>query len=224
MNKQGPKGIEWTQRTWNPVTGCNRGCPYCYARRIAERFNGTKGFSEGFKPTFHAKSLDDPKRLKTPSKIFTVSMGDLFGSWVPESWITAVLDTVRECPQHTFQFLTKNPQRYWEFEFPSNCWIGTSADNPTDAHVRSETLNIAIRDNFRFLSLEPLLGDVAPYIDWDGINWVIVGQQSGQGAKLPEDRWVENIIDFAGKYNVPVFVKSPLYARFPVQQWPEVNR
>ncbi|MDD3906507.1 MAG: DUF5131 family protein [Candidatus Omnitrophica bacterium] len=234
MNKQkrnGKDGIQWTNMTWTPITGCYgpggteenpRMCHYCYAKKIADRFAGTKGYQYGFKPTFHPERLNEPEKLRTPSKIFVCSTGDMFGNAVPNEWIDQVIERMRECPRHIFQLLTKNPERLYDYpKLPGNCWIGTSIDHPETAHARSETLNTAILDNFKFLSIEPLLGDVTPYVDWDGIDWVIVGQQSGKGAKPPEDKWVRNIITATSYRKIPLFVKSPLYAFFPIQEWPE---
>lgn len=237
MNKQGKNGIEWTDRTWNPVTGCLHGCPYCYANTIAHRFStasrnltyvdGVKPahikdpYPWGFMPTFHPARLDEPKHLKTPSKIFVSSMGDLFGSWVPTEWVNAVLDTVRECPQHIFQFLTKNPCRYAEFQFPDNCWIGVTVVNEDSMEYDIPAFSYA--KNIRFLSLEPLVMDIDKYIRYGDLDWVIIGQQTGPGAVPVFDEWAENIIMYAKAYKVPVFVKRPLYERFPIQQWPEVS-
>lgn len=133
--------IEWCDYTWNPVTGCLHGCSYCYARRMAKRFGKSEGlpsrppcdcqiglryiaqpgevFPAGFIPTFYPGRLEEPKKVKKPSRIFTVSMGDLFGEWVSPEWIDAVLQVVRECPQHTFIFLSKNPARYEIYEWPA---------------------------------------------------------------------------------------------------------
>ena len=106
--------IEWTDYTWNPVTGCLHGCPYCYMQRMVKRgiYN--------MKPTFYEKRLKSPIGIGNQSKIFVSSTGDLFGHWVPDAWIELVLETVRKCPQHIFQFLTKNPIKYKEFNFPDN--------------------------------------------------------------------------------------------------------
>ncbi|MDI3548153.1 MAG: hypothetical protein PWR10_1805 [Halanaerobiales bacterium] len=214
--------IEWTDFTWNPVVGCKHGCPYCYAKRFAERGLGEYGkYKKGkrFQPRFFPGRLDEPKQRKRPAKIFVSSMGDLFGDWVPDEWIEAVLDIVRGCPQHTFQFLTKNPDRYYNWftfdmkNIPDNIWIGAGADNATDAHTRSGTLGF-MGAKVKFLSLEPLLENVVEYVEWESLDWVIVGAQTGPGAKKPKKEWVENIISYCRAYDIPVFLKDNL-------EWPE---
>ena len=139
--------IEWCQWTWNPVTGCKHGCPYCYARGIARRF--PKAFPNGFEPTFHESRLDEPEKLKKPAHIFAVSMGDLFGEWVPKEWIERVVGVIHGCPQHTFTVLTKNPRRAvdWFADKPSprNLMIGTSivgADPEQEGFTESDRKSV----------------------------------------------------------------------------------
>ena len=118
--------IEWTDFTWNPVTGCLHDCDYCYARKLTVRFPAN--FPSGFAPAFHPERLGQPCRVKRSSRVFVCSMADLFGAWVPDDWIGAVFDAVRSCPRHTFQFLTKNPARYASLDLPANAWYGTTVD------------------------------------------------------------------------------------------------
>jgi protein gp37 len=282
--------IEWCDFTWNPVTGCLHGCPYCYARRIAERFapgaglrddctqpgnglheirrrsgNAADGWRYGFAPTLHSHRLTEPYRLKKPARIFVSSMGDLFGSWVPREWILDVTATVRDCPQHTFLFLTKNPARYAEFDFPANVWIGTTVEDQTRADERIPLL-LQTPAAVRFASLEPLLGPVdlrrwlfdfhclqcehyfngadtevedgtdelicpncrtLNYMDArqedTRLDWLIVGAETGPGARPCKPEWVENIIAQAREAGVRVFVKGELHKQFPIQEWPEVT-
>ena len=147
LNSDGSRGF-----TWNVVTGCLHGCSYCYARKIAKRFaakkcrqghdcsqpsaplhekryKGGNPWLYGFAPTLYSYRLNEPLRRKKPATIFVCSMADLFGEWVPERWITAVLKIVLQCRQHTFIFLTKNPERYQFFNFPQNAWLGATATN-----------------------------------------------------------------------------------------------
>lgn len=142
----------------------------------------------GFTPTFYSHRLDEPIKKKKPLNIFTVDVGDMFGDWVPKNWIDLILNTVKLCPQHTFLFLTKNPKRYAEFEFPENCWLGATITNKKDL-VKMYSNSKAKLD---FLSIEPLLDS------FNGIiftNWklIIVGAQTGPGAVIPKREWIESI-------------------------------
>lgn len=240
MNKQGKNGIEWCDYTWSPVTGCLHGCEYCYARRIVQRF-GDKNDEEwhdlyqpfykidgkinpypyGFAPTFHRYRLDEPQKLKKPSKIFVCSMADLFGAWVPDEWIEQVFETCKKASQHTYMFLTKNPYRYMQLalrgRLPNreNFWYGTTI-------TENDRLPFnALEYKRNFISLEPLRGPVSEKFPFSNIGWVIIGQQTGPGAVPPKDEWVQAIIDECREIGVPVFVKRPLYEKFPIQEWPE---
>jgi protein gp37 len=209
--------IEWCDYTWNPVTGCLHGCEYCYARRIAERFKG-KAFPEGFKPTFHHNRLEEPKKQKKPSKIFTVSMGDLFGAWVPIDWRMKVLNTVENCPQHIFQFLTKNPSNYLNHVFPDNAWIGMTVTNLEHLQV----INMdGLAAKTKFISIEPLLSGPKKPIEFRGIDWIIVGAQTGPKAVKPKPEWVQSIIDQARKHDIRVFVKDNVKWHEVIREYPE---
>lgn len=240
--------IEYVDYTWNPVTGCLHDCDYCYARRIVNRFKAKENltyidgikpkhlstipYPYGFLPTFHPQRLDAPKKLKKSSRILVVSMGDLFGEFIPDKWINKVLEVVKECSQHTFLFLTKNPNRYYSFKFPNNAWIGASAVNRpdekarpmeegfivTNAHTVADTMSFFERS---FLSIEPLLNDVSLDIDISFIDWIIVGAQTGPGAIKPKREWVENLIDIARACNVPIFLKDNLNWPEKIQEYPD---
>jgi len=203
MNKQGKNGIGWTDYTWNPSTGCLNNCRYCYAAKIGKRFQGH------FKPMFHPERLEEPYKLKKPSKIFVCSMSDLFGEWIPPDVIEKVIQVARENPRHTFQFLTKNPNRYADFDFPKNCWLGATATKETD------NSNVAF-DYFLpeckcfYVSYEPLLGYIDTIPIW--LNWIIIGAMTGKGSKKyqPKLEWIENIVRQAKNYKIPIFMKRSL--------------
>lgn len=254
--------IEWADYTWNPVTGCLHGCPYCYAEKIAHRFctnefgkkdgllselhcsQGCRGCSEmdgmeyvgnnvryahgagpfpfGFLPTYHTERLEEPQRVKTSSNIFVVSMGDLFGDWVPLKWIVSVIDACLAAPQHNYMFLTKNPARYKELQqmaiLPqaSNFWYGTTLTNNADFNSRGYDLYKSFLGSpcKTFLSIEPIheqikstqLGNLGL------VNWVIVGAETGtrKDKVIPEREWIDKIVESCLGDGVPVFMKDSL--------------
>jgi protein gp37 len=247
-----PTKIEWCDETINPLgQGCYgpggtkenpNVCPYCYAKRLANR--GMRGceLCKQFVPHTHFEQLDKLKQWKNPRKIFVQSMGDLFHDEILDEWIETVFLACEEAPQHTYLFLTKNPKRYKE-SIPQwksyhgrlkNMWFGTTVTSESDIQRAFDLLNNTSKGLNKFLSIEPLLGEVdlndhelllknyrnistiGNYIDW-----VIVGQQTGPGAKPPKDEWVQDIIDQCKAAGVPVFIKHPLYEKFPIQEWPE---
>jgi len=216
--------IEWTQSTWNPVRGCTRvseGCRFCYAERIAARFS-KKGFAyEGLAKMTNAGPrwtnkvrlvedlLDAPLKWKKPQLIFVNSMSDLFHEDVPLDFILRVFDTMHKAKQHHFQVLTKRSEQLVELNsklhWSKNVWMGVSVENEdytfridhlrqTDAHVK-------------FLSLEPLIGAL-PNLDLEHIDWVIVGGESGPGARTMQEEWVLDIRDQCQHASVPFFFKQ----------------
>lgn len=212
--------IEWTEATWNPVTGCTKispGCKNCYAERMARRLQamGVHQYRDGFKLTLQPEALEIPLKWKRPRLIFVNSMSDLFHKDVPLEFIQRVFAIMEQSPQHQFQVLTKRPEvalhHAEHLPWPQNVWLGTSIESALYVH-RIETLR-AIPANIRFLSVEPLLGPI-PRIPLKGIHWVIVGGESGPGARLMEEVWVTQIRDRCTTQCVPFFFK----------QWGGVNK
>ena len=212
--------IEWTEATWNPVTGCTKvsaGCKNCYAERMAKRLQamGVPQYRDGFRLTLQPEMLDVPRRWKQPRKVFVNSMSDLFHPEVPLSFIQQVFEVMNECPQHTFQILTKRPERAAmyspDLKWSPNIWMGTSVENMLVVH-RIKDL-VRVRAKVRFLSLEPLLGPL-PRLPLTGIHWVIVGGESGPRARPMEKEWVTQIRDRCVAQGVPFFFK----------QWGGVNK
>ncbi|MFC1600829.1 DUF5131 family protein [Candidatus Sumerlaeota bacterium] len=215
-----PSKIEWTEITWNPVTGCTKtsaGCQNCYAERMAKRLQGMKKpkYSKGFQVTIHPEILDEPRHWRKPRLVFVVSMGDLFHKKVPLSFVRKVFAVMNECPQHTFQLLTKRPHIAAEcagqLRWTDNIWIGATVEDRKSlsriAHVRK------IPAAVRFLSLEPLI-ERLPRLPLSKIDWVIVGGESGPGSRPMEKDWVRNIRDRCVEKGVPFFFK----------QWGGVNK
>ncbi len=206
--------IEWTEMTWNPVTGClkiSQGCKHCYAERMAKRLRamGAVRYSNGFEPTLHEDLVDLPKRWKKPRVIFVNSMSDLFQEDVPDDFIRRVFATMRACPQHTFQILTKRSERLKKLGktllWTENIWMGVSVE---DARVMGRITDLtAVPAHTRFLSCEPLIGPLEN-IPLKDIHWVIVGGESGPGARPMEREWVESIHRQCRRDDVPFFFKQ----------------
>ena len=206
--------IEWTEATWNPVTGCTKvsaGCKNCYAERLAKRLQlmGNRRYKNGFRLTLHEDVIDLPRSWRSGRMIFVNSMSDLFHREVPLEFIQRVFRTMRECPQHVFQILTKRSERLQKLathiDWPSNVWIGVSVENAA-VLSRVDDLRI-VPAAVRFLSCEPLIGSLAR-IDLRNIHWVIVGGESGFGARPMKIEWVREIFRACRKQHVPFFFKQ----------------
>ena len=210
--------IEWTNATWNPVTGCTKigpGCDHCYAERFAERFRGVPGhpYEPGFDLTLRPARLDQPARWHRPRMIFVNSMSDLFHKKVPFTYVDQVFESMESADQHTYQVLTKRSSRlrsyinsrYAERQLPDHIWLGISIED----HQRLSRLEHLrqTRAPIRFLSLEPLLGPLGR-LDLDGIHWVIVGGESGPGARPMESAWAREIRDQCVAAGVAFFFKQ----------------
>jgi len=191
--------IEWTETTWNPVTGCTKisaGCKHCYAHRLAFRLQamGNIRYQNGFDVTLHEDLIDAPRKWRSPRLIFVNSMSDLFHKEVPTRFIQRVFKTMNDCPQHTFQILTKRSGRLKslanKLKWTSNIWMGVSIEDDRVHHRIHDLLEVPA--HVRFLSCEPLIGPTED-LPLDGIHWVIVGGESGPGARPMEKAWVRSI-------------------------------
>ncbi len=212
--------IEWTEATWNPVTGCSKvsaGCKHCYAQRMAERLQamGQVRYRNGFAVTLQPDLIDLPLRWKTPKRIFVNSMSDLFHEKVPASYIEDCFDTMNRATWHIFQILTKRPKRLVELapqlHWSENIWIGVSVENQKVVD-RVDYLR-QVDAKVRFLSLEPLIGPL-PHLNLEGIHWVIVGGESGPKARPMREEWVLDIRRQCLEQDVAFFFK----------QWGGINK
>ena len=206
--------IEWTEATWNPVTGCTKispGCKNCYAERMAKRLKamGQVRYRNEFRLTLQRDVVEVPLGWRRARMIFVNSMSDLFHKDVPAEFIARCFSVMEEASRHTFQVLTKRPERALELakglSWPENIWLGTSVES-ADYVGRIRTL-VKIPAAVRFLSLEPLLGPI-PRLPLAGIDWVIAGGESGPGARPMERAWVRQIRDRCLAYSVPFFFKQ----------------
>jgi protein gp37 len=213
-------GIEWTDATWNPITGCTKispGCKHCYAERMAMRLQAMENpnYANGFELTLQEHMLELPLSWKKPQMIFVNSMSDLFHKDVPLEFIQRVFDVMQQASWHRFQILTKRSERLLEVNsqiaWPANVWMGVSVEN------QSYTFRIndlrATNAHTKFLSLEPLLGPL-PHLDLREMNWVIVGGESGPHARPMKEEWVVSIRDQCLQTGTPFFFK----------QWGGVNK
>lgn len=229
--------VDWAWWTWNPVTGCWHGCPYCYARDIAHRF-----YETSFEPTFYPDRLLAPQNMKPMSferlkreavkrrinledaqifakNVFTCSMADLFGKWVPEEWILQVFKTVEMSTQWNFLFLTKFPQRLKEINdklggFPDNVWVGTTVDTQSRVYLAEKSFK-EIQAKVKWLSIEPMLEPLT-FNSLEMFDLIAVGGQSrttGEPEFQPEWNWVEDLLGQARKSNTSVYFKENLKAR-----------
>ncbi len=210
--------IEWTDATWNPVTGCTKithGCDFCYAERFSERFRGVSGhpFENGFDLTLRPERLTQPLHWRQPRRIFVNSMSDLFHKEIPKPFINSVFETMEAANWHTFQVLTKRSslmtrylhERYGTGLAPSHIWLGVSVEDAKNT-VRLKHLRIA-QASVKFVSFEPLLGPVGP-INLAGIDWAIVGGESGPYARPMDEEWAIEIRDQCRKAKVSFFFKQ----------------
>jgi len=212
--------IEWTESTWNPCTGCTKistGCKNCYAERMALRLKaaGSPNYVNGFRLSLHEHTLEIPLRWRQPRTIFVNSMSDLFHKAVPTEFIQKVFDIMHQASRHRFQVLTKRSSRLAQISpilcWPENVWMGVTIEN---ADYTSRIDDLRETSAFiKFLSCEPLLGPI-PQMDLDGIDWVIVGGESGPGARPMKEEWVTDIRDQCIDAGVPFFFK----------QWGGVNK
>lgn len=207
-------GIEWTEITWNPVTGCTKispGCKHCYAERMSKRLQsmGMEKYKSGFSVSTHDFSLVEPFKWKKPRLVFVNSMSDLFHESVPPDFIEAVFNVMNRASRHTFQVLTKRPGRAVALEgrlnWTPNVWLGTSIESEDWLFRASFLRKTGART--KFLSLEPLLGPL-PNLDMNGIDWVIVGGESGPGARPMAPDWVRDIRDRCVNSETPFFFKQ----------------
>jgi len=212
--------IEWTEATWNPLTGCDKispGCTHCYAERMSLRLKlmGQPNYRNGFDLTLHPHALELPLKWKKPQRIFVNSMSDLFHKDVPAEFIQQVFATMRQASWHRFQILTKRSDRLAEIsrdiDWPPNVWMGVSVES-TEYAFRIDHLR-GVGAKVRFLSIEPLLGPI-PQLDLRDIHWVIVGGESGPGARPMSEQWVIEIRKQCAAASVPFFFK----------QWGGVNK
>lgn len=210
--------IEWTDATWNPVTGCSkitRGCDFCYAERFSERFRGVPGhpFESGFDLTLRPERLTQPLLWRQPRRIFVNSMSDLFHKEIPKPFIDSVFETMEAANWHTFQVLTKRSSlmtrylrgRYGSGIAPRHIWLGVSIEDAKNT-LRLKHLQAA-RASVKFVSFEPLLGSVGK-LDLAGINWAIVGGESGPGARPMAEEWATEIRDQCKIHKVAFFFKQ----------------
>jgi protein gp37 len=206
--------IEWTEKTWNPVTGCtpfSAGCANCYAKTLAHRLKamGNPKYANGFSLTLHIDTLLEPLKWKKPSTIFVCSMSDLFHEDVPFNFIDRVMDIIIQTKQHRYQVLTKRAERMFEYfnhrVVPINVWLGVTVED-ISATSRIDILK-RLQTSIRFISCEPLLSDLG-LLDLTDIDWVIVGGETGQYARSMRPEWVRSILQQAEIRNIPFFFKQ----------------
>lgn len=206
--------IEWTDVTWNPVTGCTKvsqGCKHCYAERMAKRLQamGIERYRQAFKLTLQEDLIEEPLSWSKPRLVFVNSMSDLFHEEIPVEFIQDVFDTMKRCPHHIFQILTKRSKRLRnladQLPWTENMWMGVSIENEEVLNRIHDLQHVPA--HVRFLSCEPLIAPI-DNLPLDNIHWVIVGGESGPGARPMKPKWVESILDQCREHNVAFFFKQ----------------
>jgi protein gp37 len=212
LNPDGTPGY-----SWNPVFGCRHGCPYCYGQRIANRF-----YKGDFSPRFHPERVAQPYRLRKPSMIFLGSMTDMFGAFVEQMWWDKILRVISDNPQHIFATLTKDPARIRSCldinNLPQNLWLGTTVESgQEDWRIEWVSYPRKPRSGLRFISFEPLHGRFSSRHDLEGIDWVIIGQETGnRKGKIPaKEEWIMELVSVATDYGIPVWMKDNLVPLIP---------
>jgi len=215
--------IEWTDYSWNPITGCLHRCWYCYAKKLFTRFH------KSFEPTFYPERLGELKKLKKPAKIFVCSVADLFAEWTKPEWRNAVLNEIHK-PEYNhliFQLLTKNPERIPpEIQPKENIWIGATIT------CQQELVKIGFLvdrwKGIKFASFEPLLSEINPLLlnseYWQKLNWVIIGKLTGSKKVKLEEHWVKNLIHDCRSVGIPIFLKNNLKWLKKIQEFPIIAR
>lgn len=218
--------IEWTEETWNPVTGCDKvsaGCKNCYAKIMTKRLKamGQEKYKDGFSVRTHEEELKRPFGWRKPRKVFVNSMSDTFHKEVPDEFIEGIRQVIadEENEKHIFQILTKRADRLQDFpNWPDNAWIGVTVEN-NNARSRIQHLK-NVQAPVRFISVEPLLEslpDLGEQLNKNGVNWVIVGGESGTQARDMDVKWIEELVEECKDYNIPIFIKQ-LGTRWEMEQ------
>ena len=231
FNQQKGTEIGWAMWSWNPVTGCNHGCDYCYARAIATSRDMAAYYPAGFTPLFHHERLDAPANTPVPGRaaadpahgrVFVCSMADLFGAWVPQEWIDQVVASTVANPQWEYLYLTKFPQRYDRLQLPASGWIGASVDEQHRAEPTLAAMRKVSGVKVKWLSLEPLLEPIK-FSTLEGIDMIVIGAQSeniGQNSSFsPPFEWVADLVQTARRDGCKVWLKTNLLGQTS-GQWP----